>query len=295
MNNIFQSLLSTVAFALCAGTLQALPVTCRVVDLPDNTASSHNYTNARTPLRQQHFIKLPVGSIRPAGWVGRYLQLQRDGLTGHLGEISAWLDKHNNAWLTKGGDHGWEEVPYWLKGYSDLAYILNDKAMLAETKTWIEAIFKSQREDGAFGPVNMRGDKPELWAQMIVLSTLQTYYEHSGDERVLKLMTNYFRWQMTIPDDKFLEDYWENSRGGDNLYSVLWLYNRTGDKFLLDLAHKIHRNTANWTTPTSLPNWHNVNVAECFREPATFSLLPGEERALGYTYNNFHLIRRIYG
>ena len=295
MNNIFQSLFSTVAFALCAGTLQAQPVTCRVVDRPDNTASSHNYTNARTPLRQQHFIKLPVGSIRPAGWVGRYLQLQRDGLTGHLGEISAWLDKHNNAWLTKGGDHGWEEVPYWLKGYSDLAYILNDKAMLAETKTWIEAIFKSQREDGAFGPVNMRGDKPELWAQMIVLSTLQTYYEHSGDERVLKLMTNYFRWQMTIPDDKFLEDYWENSRGGDNLYSVLWLYNRTGDKFLLDLAHKIHRNTANWTNPTSLPNWHNVNIAECFREPATYYMLTGDPKMLHASYNVQSLVRRTFG
>lgn len=295
MNNIFQSLLSTVAFALCAGSLQAQSVTCRVVDRPDNTALSHNYTNARTPLRQQHLIKLPVGSIRPAGWVGRYLQLQRDGLTGHLGEISAWLDKHNNAWLTKGGDHGWEEVPYWLKGYSDLAYILNDKAMLAETKLWIEAILKSQREDGAFGPVNMRGDKPELWAQMIVLSTLQTYYEHSGDERVLKLMTNYFRWQMTIPDDKFLEDYWENSRGGDNLYSVLWLYNRTGDKFLLDLAHKIHRNTANWTNPTALPNWHNVNIAECFREPATYYMLTGDPKMLHASYNVQSLIRRTFG
>lgn len=295
MNNIFQSLLSTVAFALCAGTLQAQSVTCRVVDRPDNTGLSNSYTNARTPLRQQHLIKLPVGSIRPAGWVGRYLQLQRDGLTGHLGEISAWLDKHNNAWLTQGGDHGWEEVPYWLKGYSDLAYILNDKAMLAETKTWIEAIFKSQREDGAFGPVNMHGDKPELWAQMIVLSTLQTYYEHSGDERVLKLMTNYFRWQMTIPDDKFLEDYWENSRGGDNLYSVLWLYNRTGDKFLLDLAHKIHRNTANWTNPTALPNWHNVNIAECFREPATYYMLTGDPKMLHASYNVQSLIRRTFG
>lgn len=295
MNNIFQSLLSTVAFALCAGSLQAQSVTCRVVDRPDNTGLSNSYTNARTPLRQQHLIKLPVGSIRPAGWVGRYLQLQRDGLTGHLGEISAWLDKHNNAWLTKGGDHGWEEVPYWLKGYSDLAYILNDKAMLAETKTWIEAIFKSQREDGAFGPVNMRGDKPELWAQMIVLSTLQTYYEHSGDKRVLKLMTNYFRWQMTIPDDKFLEDYWENSRGGDNLYSVLWLYNRTGDKFLLDLAHKIHRNTANWTNPTALPNWHNVNIAECFREPTTYYMLTGDPKMLHASYNVQSLIRRTFG
>lgn len=269
--------------------------TIRVVDRPDNTSQSNNYVNSRAPLRQQNFIKLPVGSIHPAGWVGRYLELQRDGLTGHLGEISAWLDKENNAWLTSGGDHGWEEVPYWLKGYSDLAYILGDKKMLKETKLWIEAILNSQRPDGSFGPVNMHGDKPELWAQMIALSTLQTYYEYSGDERVIKLMTNYFKWQLTIPDDKFLEDYWENSRGGDNLYTVLWLYNRTGDKFLLDLAHKIHRNTADWCQPTSLPNWHNVNIAECFREPATYYMLTGDKVMLHASYNVQHLIRRTFG
>ena len=269
--------------------------TIRVVDRPDNTSQSNNYVNSRAPLRQQSFIKLPVGSIHPAGWVGRYLELQRDGLTGHLGEISAWLDKENNAWLTSGGDHGWEEVPYWLKGYSDLAYILGDKKMLKETKLWIEAILNSQRPDGSFGPVNMHGDKPELWAQMIALSTLQTYYEYSGDERVIKLMTNYFKWQLTIPDDKFLEDYWENSRGGDNLYTVLWLYNRTGDKFLLDLAHKIRRNTADWCQPTSLPNWHNVNIAECFREPATYYMLTGDKAMLHASYNVQHLIRRTFG
>lgn len=269
--------------------------TIRVVDRPDNTSQSNNYVNSRAPLRQQSFIKLPVGSIHPTGWVGRYLELQRDGLTGYLGEISAWLDKENNAWLTSGGDHGWEEVPYWLKGYSDLAYILGDKKMLKETKLWIEAILNSQRPDGSFGPVNMHGDKPELWAQMIALSTLQTYYEYSGDERVIKLMTNYFKWQLTIPDDKFLEDYWENSRGGDNLYTVLWLYNRTGDKFLLDLAHKIHRNTADWCQPTSLPNWHNVNIAECFREPATYYMLTGDKAMLHASYNVQHLIRRTFG
>ncbi len=269
--------------------------TAQVVERPDNASQSNNYVNSRAPLLQQSFIKLPVGSIRPAGWVKRYLELQRDGLTGHLGEISAWLDKENNAWLTSGGDHGWEEVPYWLKGYSDLAYILGDKKMLDETKLWIEAILKSQRPDGSFGPVNMHGDKPELWGQMIALSTLQTYYEYSGDERVIKLMTDYFKWQLTIPDDKFLEDYWENSRGGDNLYTVLWLYNRTGEKFLLDLAHKIHRNTADWCQPTSLPNWHNVNIAECFREPATYYMLTGDKAMLHASYNVQHLIRRTFG
>lgn len=49
--------------------------TIRVVDRPDNTSQSNNYVNSRAPLRQQSFIKLPVGSIHPAGWVARTLCL----------------------------------------------------------------------------------------------------------------------------------------------------------------------------------------------------------------------------
>ena len=225
----------------------------------------------------------------------KYLLLQKEGLTGKLGEISAWLDKKDNAWLLSGGDHGWEEVPYWLKGYGNLAYILKDTAMINETKVWIEAAIRSQQADGYFGPVNERKEGRELWANMIMLWCLQSYYEYSGDERVISLMTNYFKWQMTVPDEKFLKDYWENSRGGDNLYSVYWLYNITGDKFLLELAEKLHRNTANWTNDSALPNWHNVNIAQCFREPATYYMLTGDSADLKASYRVHHLVRRIFG
>lgn len=296
MKNLFRRTFVSCAILLSTGAASSqTAVTATVVDRPDNTAKSSNYVNNRAPLLQQRFIKLPVGSITPAGWVKKWLELQRDGLTGHLGEISAWLDKEGNAWLTTGGDHGWEEVPYWLKGYSDLAYILRDKKMEKEAFTWIEATLGSQRPDGFFGPENMKDGKPELWAQMIMLSTLQTYYEYTADKRVLDLMTKYFRWELALPDELFLKDYWENSRGGDNLYTVLWLYNRIGDSFLIDLAHKIHRNTADWCQPSSLPNWHNVNIAECFREPATYHMLTGDKAMLRASYNVQQLIRRTFG
>lgn len=266
-----------------------------MTDRPDRMEQNPNYANNRSPLQPSHFLKLPVGSIKPEGWLRKYLELQRDGLTGHLNEISAWLEKENNAWLTNGGDHGWEEVPYWLKGYGNLAYILGDENMINEAKTWIEAAINSQRPDGSFGPINMKGDKPELWAQMIMLWCLQSYYEYTNDSRVLTLMTNFFKWELSLPDDKFLEDYWENSRGGDNLLSVYWLYNKTGESFLLELAEKIHRNTADWTRPSTLPNWHNVNVAQCFREPATYYMFDKDSALLAASYNVHHLIRRTFG
>jgi DUF1680 family protein len=236
-----------------------------------------------------------VGSVRPQGWLSEVLNRQKDGLNGHLSEISAWLDKKNNAWLGTGNDYGWEEVPYWLKGYGDMAYILGDKKMIDEANTWIEAVFKSQRSDGYFGPWIEKNGKPDLWGNMIMLWCLQSYYEYSGDARVIDLMTKYFKWQLNLPDDRFLKDYWENSRGGDNLLSVYWLYNITGDKFLLELAEKTHRNTANWQQRSSLPNWHNVNIAQCFREPATYYMLSKDSSSMIATYNDFHLIRNTFG
>ena len=290
---LFASIVLGMAVTACAPASSCGTVT--VVDRPDIQSVNTNYIGYRAPLRPLNFIKLPVGSIQPEGWVKKYLELQRDGLTGHLGEISAWLEKDNNAWLTTGGDHGWEEVPYWLKGYGNLAYILNDPKMIEETKYWIEGVFASRQPDGYFGPVNERNGKRELWAQMIMLWCLQSYYEYSQDQRVIDLMTNYFKWQMTVPDDQLLEDYWEKSRGGDNIISIYWLYNHTGDAFLLELAEKIHRNTADWTKSTSLPNWHNVNIAQCFREPATYYMQTGDSAMLKASYNVHHLIRRTFG
>lgn len=266
----------------------------RVDRLPVAVRNKH-YVSNQTPLMPQQFIKLPVGSISPEGWLLKQLELQRDGLNGHLGEISAWLQKEDNAWLKTGGKWGWEEVPYWLRGYGNLAYIMKDEAMLKETKFWIDGILKSQRKDGNFGPVQLNEGKQDFWPNMVVLWIVQSYYEYSNDVRVIDFMSKYCNYLLTVPDDDFLSSYWENSRGGDNLWSVVWLYNRTGDKNLLALADKIHRNTADWTKSTQLPNWHNVNVAQCFREPATYFLFNKDSALLEASYNVQSLVRRTFG
>ena len=52
---------------------------------PDCTQANVNYAGNRSPLRPMNFIKLPVGAIQPEGWLKKYLNLQKEGLTGHLG------------------------------------------------------------------------------------------------------------------------------------------------------------------------------------------------------------------
>ena len=296
----------TVPLAFCSihTSAQKAMVKATVVDRPSTNAVNAFYTSNKAPLQPLYFIKLPVGSIKPQGWILKYLELQRDGLTGQLGEISAWLQKKNNAWFSGNGkgDHGWEEVPYWLKGYGDLGYILKDEKIIDETKSWLEKVFQSQRAGGFFGPGEVETNTqnqivkiPDLWPNMIMLWCLQSYYEYSSDKRVIPFMSKYFKWQANVPDSLLLKTYWENSRGGDNLYSIYWLYDHTGEKWLLDLGEKIHRNTANWSQENNLPNWHNVNIAQSFREPATYYLRAKDTSFLSATYKDFYLVRNLYG
>ena len=171
----------------------------------------------RAPLHGGFLKKLPVGQVKPKGWLLEILNRQKNGLNGQLGTVSDWLDKKNNQWLSDQGSHGWEEVPYWLRGYSSLAYILNDEVMKREAKVWFEAVLTHLKANGELGPSGTDGDPdtPDLWAKMPMLWALQTYYEATGDERVLMAMTNYFKWELTIPNNHFLKGLWQSKRGGD--------------------------------------------------------------------------------
>jgi hypothetical protein len=240
------------------------------------------------------FYQTAGRQYKAGGWLKKALELQRDGLTGNLGEISVWLSKTNNAWLNKEGkgEYGWEELPYWLKGYANIGYMLGDKKMIAEAKFWIDAVLNNQRDNGDFGPARTNKGNRDLvdkYADALVPAIVLRIHQRSEG---YTFHDKYFKYELSVPDDQFLEDYWENSRGGDNMLSVYWLYNRTGDKFLLDLAAKLDKNTANWRQANNLPNWHNVNVAQCFREPATFYLQSHDQKDLAATYNDFKLIRK---
>jgi len=287
------------AAVLLPSFFAAAQPTVAVVSRPGLFPTNAFYVANRAPLLPSQLIALPIGSVRPNGWLREMLTRQREGLCGHLGEISVWLEKDDNAWLNRNGKgkHGWEEVPYWLRGYIQLAYISNDPAMITEAETWIHGALNSQRPDGDFGPDQKFDDdgSRDFWANMLMLFCLETYYEHSADPRVIDLMTRYFKYQLTVPDNKFLTHYWQKMRGGDNLYSVYWLYNRTGDSFLLDLADKIHRCTANWEMKNDLPNWHNVNIAESFREPAEHFLQSHDDDELQATYADFQEVRKRFG
>ena len=268
------------------------------VPRPPTGQTNSFYVSNKAPLEPSPFLKLPIGSIVPKSWLLRQLQLEAEGMTGHLPEISQWCKFDGNAWSSPDGKghSAWEELPYWLKGYGDLGYVLHDQRIIAQSRKWIDAVLSSQESDGWFGPRSLKTSlegKPDLWPHMVMCNVLQSFYEYSDDPRVLPFLSKYFQWLSTQPDAYFGAGYWPKIRFGDNIESLYWLYNRTGQSKFLDLAKRIHEHMQDWTT--GVHDWHNVNIAQGFREPGIYFMQAREPRFLSAAERNYQTVRDLYG
>ncbi|MGA2617710.1 MAG: beta-L-arabinofuranosidase domain-containing protein [Thermoguttaceae bacterium] len=292
------TLTAAAAILLGAHGLFAAEDDVQVLEEVAGGPSAALYPANRPPLVPSPLVKLPVGAITPRGWLRSQLEIERDGMTGHLAELSPWCKFAGNAWSDPQakGHSGWEEMPYWLKGYGDLGYVLKDEKIIAQARRWIEALLATQQADGWFGPRELRKSlegKADLWPNMLMLNVLQSYCEHSGDRRVVPFMTRYFRWQLQYPEADFMAGYWPKMRAGDNLESVYWVYNRTGEPWLLELAAKIHRCCAPWSA--GVANWHGVNLSQGFREPGEYFIQSHERRFLDAAERNYQTVMGTYG
>lgn len=244
------------------------------------------YMNNRYPLIQKPYLELPIGAIQPEGWLKEQLNRQVTGLTGNLDVIYEKVMGPRNGWLGGDGDM-WERGPYWIDGLLPLAYILDNDTLKAKVQPWIEWALASQKPNGYFGPDTdlpyerglQRDNAQDWWPKMVMLKVMQQYYMATGDERVIPFMTNYFRYQLSELPKTPLGNwtFWAEQRGGDNLLVVYWLYNITGDTFLLELGEILHQQTLDWTDiflhqdhlyrQNSL---HCVNLAQGFKEPVIY-------------------------
>lgn len=249
-------------------------------------ADNPNYPNNRYPLARKPFVELPLGSIKPKGWLLEMLERQKKGASSQMDILYPEVMGSRNGWLGGDGDQ-WERGPYWIDGLLPLAYILDDKELKQKVQPWIEWALKSQREDGFFGPAKdyspepgiQRDNSADWWPRMVMLKIMQQYYSATGDKRVVDFMTRYFRYQLnTLPSTPLGNwTFWAEYRACDNLQAVYWLYNITGDSFLLDLGNLLHKQSYDFVdmflNRDDLKRFntiHCVNLAQGLKEPVIY-------------------------
>ena len=275
------------------------------------TGFSQTQVQKDNQLEAGMYSELPLGAIKPNGWLKEMLVRQKNGATGNLDMLYPLVMSNRNGWLGGDGDQ-WERGPYWLDGLLPLAYILDDKDLIAKTKPWIEWAINSQQPDGFFGPSKdypnepgvQRDNAKDWWPKMVMLKILQQYYSATNDQRVIKLMTNYFKYQLKelpkTPLDHWT--YWAKFRGGDNLMVVYWLYDITHEPFLLKLGELIHSQTFDYTNSFLSSNLlsttgsiHCVNLAQGIKEPAIYFQYHRDQKYLDATRKGFTDLMKFNG
>ncbi|HEY8745410.1 MAG TPA: beta-L-arabinofuranosidase domain-containing protein, partial [Chloroflexota bacterium] len=189
---------------------------------------------------------LPLGAIHPTGWLLRQLRIQADGLSGHLDEF--WPDVARSAWI--GGDaEGWERGPYWLDGVVPLAFLLMDARLIARVRHWVEYIFDHQHPDGWLGPLlddrARQGYSYDPWPAFILLKALTQYHGATGEPRVIPAMQRFLRRLQELLTTQPLRS-WGRYRWADLVLSIHWLYDRTGEAWLLELAASVQEQGFAW-------------------------------------------------
>lgn len=292
--------------------------------LPAFLTFARDLTFFQDSIAPYQYNEIPLGSVKPKGWLLEQLQIMNSGSTGHLDEIYSKL-KDDNGWLGFTGD-GWEETPYWLDGAVPLAYLLDDPKLKAKIIRYINWTLNNQRPSGYFGPfskaetekgVDITPDNcaegQDWWPKMIMLKVLKQHYEATHDPRVIPFMIKYFTYQAAAlkkcPLGKWTE--WATSRGTENVMMVQWLYTKTKDKFLLALARQIESQSFEWSTWLGNRDWvmwaaanqtgelwmrrHAVNIGMALKAPAVNYQRTGDPKYLKAIKTGWNDLMTLHG
>ncbi len=247
-----------------------------------------------------HFASLPLGAVRPEGWLWSVLKRQAEGLTGLMEEIKPRpgfrVNPVNRDSVWRGGNRGRynpaataaDRAPYYVRGLVATAFVLNDEKLQHQAGDWLGYWFASQEPDGN---IKAKGVSDyEWWPRIIIADAVRLYYEGSKDMRAIAFLSRFFSFQSKNlekhPLSRMKRYYseWHNRasfRGGDNMDIVTWLYRLNEDPALYTLTRLINKQTFPWEKflmERDLIQTDALNLAHGLRVPAlNYILRPDDE------------------
>ena len=223
--------------------------------------------------------------IKPEGWLKRQLEIQAKGLSGNLHKV--WPDLKDSAWIG-GKSEGWERVPYWLDGFTVLAYLLEDEELISVARKYIDAIISKQEDDGWICPCKKeKRSGYDTWALQLITKTLKVYYDCSGDERIpgviYKALKNYYTLLKNGDISLF---HWGKFRWFETFIALDFLKERYDGEWFGELAlilkkqgYDYNEAVELWKTPRRIWRYktHIVNLAMMLKAEAVSCDMLGEE------------------
>jgi hypothetical protein len=236
------------------------------------------------------FDELPVGAIRPEGWLLTQLRKQAAGVTSHLQHLYAPFT--SSAWLAdepdpKGSWWPWEVRGYWCDGTLRCGLLLQDQTLIDAASKLVKYTFSNPHPDGYLGPSSLReaGDA-NRWPHAVFFRAAFAWHDATGDDSIVQALRRHYL------ESKF---NYIADRATTNVEAMLWTYERTGDERLLRLAEDTWARSQkflamadgsfglteqSWLSPGPCREVHGVTYAELTKIPVSLYRATGDDRYL---------------
>src|SRR5262249_19142631 len=189
-----------------------------------------------------------------------------------------------------------------------LADLLDDATLKAKVKRAIDYILDHQHGDGWLGPVgDSQKHRPyDVWPLFPLLKAMTQYQEATGDPRIVPALRKVCRKIGEVTEREPLYS-WARFRAADLVVSLYWLYDRTHEPWLLDLARKAFAQSHDWraqfddfrfTAKTQGKfdlDTHGVNTGMALKYGGVRYRLTGDARDRGAVFRMLELLDRYHG
>ncbi|KAF2835446.1 hypothetical protein M501DRAFT_1019963 [Patellaria atrata CBS 101060] len=208
------------------------------------------------------FEPLPLGSIKPLGWLENEMQLMAHGLAGQEFEFYPYV--YDSPWLGGGSEYSVlnEGLPYWFNGIVPLAYGLDDDRLKQQVHDAVTHVLEHQWEDGWLGPESV--DYRNLWARFPIMLGFMQLYEADlrYSELLLPAMYKFIDLMHSmLADDlsgyvphegEFFQEAtrWGRARAHDMMIVLQWLYEKhppANSKKLLESMRYLLEGALDWS------------------------------------------------
>ncbi|KAI1610837.1 hypothetical protein EDD36DRAFT_442563 [Exophiala viscosa] len=286
-----------------------------------------SYNTTLLPLR---FEPLPLGSVKPLGWLRHQVDLMANGLPGHLHEFYRLVKEA--PWLGGDQEYSWlnEAWPYSYNAIVPLAYLSDSEVLKQHVLRVTHWVIDQQQADGWLGPeVDLA--RRNFWGRYPLFLGFMQLVEAEpelGKTKILpamhkfivlmyKMLSNEHEGYVSKPGDNF-DEQWGRSRAADMVLALQWLYEKhpmgNEKKILRCMAH-VYEKAYDWSwwfseenflkedldtfpvevTDKLFPYVHAVNSGQGLKWPAVMRRLVQEDSLLNTTRNGVNWTFQYHG
>lgn len=195
--------------------------------------------SATRTLSPFHLQRLPVGAIRPRGWLEDELTLQARGISGELPHFWSYINGSN--WVGGTNHEALKQfVPYYINGLVPLSYQIDDANILSIRDRYTDYILAAQdaaanqsKSPALLGPTQLTGntstDAKNYWSLYLAVEAFESLAEAASPKqhkRIIEALLQHHRAfykHVVTSTPPLSQGRWAFGRYEDAIVGIQWL------------------------------------------------------------------------